>query len=174
MASVALMRTPVRLRGTSFLETPAASLPEQRLRQVDRPWTSGATLTATDPLIASYIRGQHFLAAMQLGEPYRVSLALVLEAVQASMPRFARYSRSREVLAMASRIAERLDIPHAKAMARLGAAGVAFFWGRMQEALHAGLDADEILRAECRGVSLARHARAPRLRSTPPIATSAC
>lgn len=153
LAAVVLTRIRGQLRGMSYREVSADQVPESLLKKVDRLWISGATLTPTDPLLASYIHGQHYLLALRIGEPNRIALAFALEAVQLAMLGSKNQLRSRELLESARSIAERLKNPHAKAMAYVGAAGVAYFSGRMPEALRFGIEAEETLRNECRGVA---------------------
>jgi hypothetical protein len=153
LGAVAATRVRIRLRGLGFREHQAHEVPPAVLTHIDRLWTAGATLTLVDPMLSSYIRGQHLLLALRAGEPYRISVGLALEAVQRIMGGARGYPGARRILDRAREIAVKCGRPHGEAMVLTAEAGVAYFSGRVRDAFRFGAQGEEILRTQCTGVA---------------------
>jgi eukaryotic-like serine/threonine-protein kinase len=151
LASIVATRTRVRICGYNKIAKKEVALASSVERRLERLWGSGVTLTATDPMVASLIRGHHYLAAMHSGSVLHASLALSLEAVQTAMT--SGRERSEDLLVQAQFFAELSNNDYARSMCLLGKSGAAFFHGDMKASFEIGLLAEESLRAEHRGVT---------------------
>ncbi len=150
-------RLRLKLRGLRFRERPAAEVPAELLLRIDTCRSIAMGLANVQPMLGMSFATSHLFHALEAGEPYRLSLALALEAAYSAAAGSKSHRRTAGLVAAASALADRVaevkGQPHAQAMA-LFAAGIAqYFEGNASRALELLLRADTVLRERCTGVA---------------------
>lgn len=154
-------RLRLKLRGLRFRERPAAGVPPALLLRIDTCRSIAMGLANVQPMLGMSFATSHLLNALEAGEPYRLSLALALEAAYSAAGGSQSHGRTARLVEAAGELAdrvpeERVERPHAQGMA-LFAAGIAqYFEGGAGRALDLLLRADALLRERCTGVSWER------------------
>jgi hypothetical protein len=116
------------------------------LARVDLLWAAGSALGAIDLVRGTHFQTRHVLAALDCGDPYRISRALSAEAVFLAGSARDR-PRAAEAIATGRRLAAESGDPRALAFAEIGEG-----WSAMQEGRwRAGLEACD------RGMAIFRH-----------------
>lgn len=156
LASALLQRARLRLRGRRFRPVDEPLLPPGDLLQIDTCWTAVQGFRMTDATHALTFAARFLQLALELGEPYRVSLGLSLEATTLAAlgitPSIRR--RTAEVLEEGSALAHRIGSQQAIAFNHFSGGVVASFFGRWREALVQCDRAIEIFEERCTGVAL--------------------
>jgi serine/threonine protein kinase len=153
LVSLLVHRFELRLRGLQFKERRVDEVPADELLRVDTCWTVAAGLAMVDNIRGADFQTRHLLLALCAGEPYRIARALATEAGftatlgSRSRRRAERFSR------MAQELADRVENPHAVAMAKMTAGVSKFLFGEWRNGLALCETAYEILRDQCTGVS---------------------
>jgi serine/threonine protein kinase/tetratricopeptide (TPR) repeat protein len=145
-----------RARGYGFTERAERTLSAEDLLRLDTCWAAAQGFRMTEVTYAMTFASRFLRLALDLGEPYRISLGMSLQAT--SLVAFslgpAMRRRSAELLDQAERIARRLDAPRAIAFNLFSAGVVASFSGRWRAALERCDQAIELYRDQCTGVTL--------------------
>ncbi len=151
-------RLRLKLRGLRFRERPAQELPPQQLLRIDTCRSIAMGLANVQPMLGMSFATSHLFYALEAGEPYRLSLALALEAAYSAAGGSKSHHRTAKLVAAATDLADKVPNDeaaksHAQGMA-LFAAGIArYFEGDAARALELLLRADTVLRERCTGVS---------------------
>ena len=153
LLSLLWRRLRIRLRGLQFRERDAAGLPAEELMRIDTCWAVSVGLSQVDTIRGADFQARHLLLALDAGEPYRVARALALEAGHASTAGASARPRVRRLLAAAREIAERLNNPHALALADLNAGVAAYMEGAFRDSVERLGLAEKTLRERCTGVA---------------------
>ncbi|HET7546110.1 MAG TPA: hypothetical protein VFK05_39850, partial [Polyangiaceae bacterium] len=113
LASLAVRRLAIRLRGIRFTRRAAASVPPAELARIDAAWTVQVGLSTVDNLRAASIQSGCLLMALRVGEPFRVVRALASEAAYIGTKGVATRARVDRLLALAQNLATELADPYA-------------------------------------------------------------
>ncbi|KAF0199546.1 MAG: ATPase/protein kinase family protein, partial [bacterium] len=144
--SAFLRRTYLKVRGLNFQEREAESLSAEEIAKVDTLWSVTIGLTFVDPVRAADFQARHLLYALNLGEPYRVARALALDVIHAAGGGGHVKDESERLVQTALALAERIQHPHALAVATLTAGAAAHLIGNWHKAKELLERAEAILR----------------------------
>ncbi len=154
LAGIGWTRLRIWARGYGFRERAASELRADELVHVDTLWGAATGLGVVDYLRTVYYQQLHLLAALGLGEPRRISLALGLEAgtlVAGAAAGPAR--RATRMLADAHALALRTGDDRAIATAPLMSALTDIQLCRWEQALRGFDEAEALLRERCSNVA---------------------
>jgi hypothetical protein len=158
LASLVWNRGILLIRGTRFHRRTEREIPPESLLRLDTCWSVTIGLMFVRPLTALMLQARHVRMALSLGEPYRVSRALALDAGFMAASGVRRHHTTNVLLKQAQDLANEIANPHAMAVTTLAEGFVRFFQGRWRRALD-GLEAGEtMLRERCTGVAWEMHA----------------
>jgi hypothetical protein len=150
LLSLLFRRAQIRLRGLHFREQdPAPEL----LRRIDVCWSATVGLGMVDLIRGNDFQTRHLLLALQAGEPYRVARALAVEAGYLATAGGPGLGRTTTVVEAAQKLAQRVDHPHALALAALFSAYRTFLVGAWAETRRQMESAECMLRDRCSGVA---------------------
>ena len=135
IASLAVQRTRLRLRGLAFHEQPAARIDPGLLRRADVAWSAGMALGLVDTLRAADFQCRSLLLALEAGEPARIARGLAAEALFGALPGSRTRARSAAYLERADVLASRLDEPYVLAITASSRGIVGFLEGRFRRGL---------------------------------------
>ena len=124
IASLVWQRVRLALRGTRHRERAEAALAPREVERIDALWTAATCLSLIDILRGADFQTRHLRAALDAGEPTRLSRALALAAIYEGAGGSRGRARGRRLIERAAAIAERTGDPLARAML-LFAEGVA-------------------------------------------------
>jgi hypothetical protein len=153
LAALLARRVQVRVRGLGFRERDASQLSVDTLTRIDTCWAAAVGFANVDTIRAAHFQTQHLLLALAAGEPYRVARALAMEGGFASTAGLPGQARGERLLAASAALAERIDHPHAIALATLISGVAAFQVGNWRGARERLERADALLRDRCTGVA---------------------
>lgn len=153
VASLALRRVLVRVRGTRFRARAPSALSRQELSRVDTCWSVALGLGLIDSIRGADFQARHLLAALGTGEPYRVARALCLETAYTAGGGGRTLERTRRLAAEARAVAERTGVPHAIGLASGVSALACFLRGEWRAAVDEYRRAEQIFREQCAGAA---------------------
>ena len=154
VASMIRNRVLLRLRGLRHQVRDEAAVAPDDLTSIDACVAVGLGLGMVDTIRGFDVHTRSLLRALKVGEPSRVARAVAMEAgYHAAVRGVKGRDRTRDLLAIARQLAERVDHPHATAMVELMTASSAWSEGRWGSAARHAVDAMEILRGQCTGVT---------------------
>ena len=155
LLSLLLRRLWIRVRGLSFVEREARSIPLQDLVGVDTCWSVAQGLGVVDTIRAADFQARHLLLALRAGDPYRVSRALAVEAGYHALSGGRRRSHTQLLLQANRALAQRIQPqqPHALGLATMVEGMAAFLEGRWSDARELHEQAETVLRERCVGVA---------------------
>jgi hypothetical protein len=154
LAGVGLHRLRIWARGYGFRERPEAELRADELVHLDTLWAAATGLGVVDFIRPVYFLQLHLLAALRLGEPRRISLALGLEAsTMVAKVGEERAQRAAKMLEEARALAERTGDARAIATAPLMSGLTDFQSCRWATALRSFEEAEALLRERCSNVA---------------------
>ncbi|MGH9382814.1 MAG: serine/threonine-protein kinase PknK [Vicinamibacterales bacterium] len=153
LLSLAVRRLELRLRGLGFTPRLETEVPKPDLERVDVFWSVATGMTIADPIRGAEFQTHDLILALRAGEPYRISRALAWEAAHVSMNGIRLKPRSDAHLTAADALASQLNRPHATGMARMSRGVAAYFHGDFKLCQRCCLEAAEIFRNSCTGVS---------------------
>jgi hypothetical protein len=146
-------RILIRLRGLGFRERDASQISQEDLIRVDACWTLSIGFSNINPIRGRDFQNRHLLLALRAGEPYRVALAIANEAGYSAMDGWHDKERTGRLVRKAMTLAERVNRPHAIAMAYMAASIAAHLEGRWKTAWELAQKEVAILRESCTGVA---------------------
>lgn len=153
LLSFLLGRLRLRLRGFGYHRRDVSQIPALELLRVDVYWSLSMGLATANLSSLRLLDGivRYELYALRLGEPYRVALALGLEAFYAMGTGSLGKHRVAPLLARAERVAKEVDSAHA--LGFLGFLGGFYHMsqGEWARGLDAMKQAEELLRSRCQG-----------------------
>lgn len=146
-------RLLLKLRGLRFRERAAADLPADQLLRIDTCRSIAMGVANVQPMLGMSFATSHLLYALEAGEPYRLSLALALEAAYSAAGGTKSHQRTARLIEAASTLAEKVGNSHAQGMALFISGLALYFEGQPARALDFLKRADNVLRERCTGVS---------------------
>jgi tRNA A-37 threonylcarbamoyl transferase component Bud32 len=154
LLSLLVLRLRLWFRGLRYRERDASQVPSEELLRIDLCWAATVGMTVADNVHGTAFQVRHLLLALRAGEPYRVALALGMEAGLSAIPGGRSQARALELQRKAIALAERIRNPHALAVATvMGGATRAWLVGRWRETREMADRAETILREQCTGVA---------------------
>ncbi len=150
--SLLFHRLQLRLRGFEFRERSATEIPPDELIRIDTCWSVSTALSMSSTVRARDFQTRHLLLALKAGEPYRVARAMGVEAAFAGLGGSRARRRTERLVARAMALAERVNRPHAVAIAYIGAGMSAHLEGRWEAGWENARRCEQILREQCTGV----------------------
>ncbi|HEX2568213.1 MAG TPA: AAA family ATPase, partial [Polyangia bacterium] len=153
LARFLLLRMRLWLRGLEFRKTDEAALSPEALVAVDTCRMVSLGLSMVDSIRAAEFQARGLLLALELGEPYRVSLTLSAEIPFSALDGGAQRERTAALSRQAEALALEVGEPHAIGLMRSSQAGAAWLEGRWRQALELAEESEDILRRRCTGVS---------------------
>ena len=149
MASLALRRAVIRLRGLGFEKRRADEVPPAALARIDTCWSVSVGLGMVDHLRGSDFQSRNLLLALRAGEPLRLSRALSIEACYAAAA--GGNKRAQRILEVAAKLADEIQHPHALAWVLTGRATAALLDGRWKASDEWCQQAEKVFREQCPG-----------------------
>jgi eukaryotic-like serine/threonine-protein kinase len=134
LASYLAQRARLAIRGRRFKEREVEEISVDDLARVDVCWTVGTGLAAVDVVRGGDFQTRHLLHALDIGDPYRISRGLSLEAIMGALDGTRGQLRARTIVPEALTLAERIGNPHAVGWARAAAAVLAWSEARWRDA----------------------------------------
>jgi tetratricopeptide (TPR) repeat protein len=156
LAALLLRRAQLRLRGSRFVERSLDELTPRDLLRLDLCWSVAVGLAMVDNIHGCGFLTLNLLLALRAGEPYRIARALAFEACFSANRGVATAARTRQLVAEAYAIAERIGDDHALAWAAAARATASVLEGRWSEAADETLRAEAMFR-ECTGATWERN-----------------
>jgi len=153
LRSLLFNRARIRVRGLRHTVRPAAEVPAEELLQIDTCWSVAIGLTFVDFIYGADFQMRHLLRALDAGEPYRLALAVALEAGWGATAGHSAAERTDRQLALAAELAERSGVAHARAMVAFNRGLAAFLQGRNADCADHMRRAEAILTSECTDVT---------------------
>jgi hypothetical protein len=157
LAGFLARRAQIRVRGLGFREVDESQVTPAELTLIDTCWSVATGLAMVDTIRGADFQTRHLLLALRAGEPYRVARALAMEAAYSAIDGGRSWKRTEELLEAATRLAARIDHPHAIGLATTVAGSASFLVGRWRDAVRQCGAATEIFRDECRGATWELH-----------------
>lgn len=148
----------LRLRGTRYRERFEHEIPAEELARLDTCW-SATVLMITGGFRALPFATGFPLLALQVGEPYRVSLALAQLGVLRSYE--GDWEGAMEVFGRAESLARRLGRPQALGYARMALGFAHVMRGAWRAALGCSVEAEAIFREQSDAIQLERSSTQP-------------
>jgi eukaryotic-like serine/threonine-protein kinase len=151
--NVVWLRIRLRVRGLGFHLRPLHEVPPAMLAKMDVCESAGFALSMTNPWSLLELQTRSFLLALAMGEAQRLAMAFGFEAIFSSLvgPRGRRHAT--ELLATATRLAERVDRPLPRARVLIADALLAFHTGHWRHADETIERAERLLRDHCIGAN---------------------
>ena len=140
-------------RNPELREIAERSMSAAELRRIDVTWSASAGLSMMDIVLGAAFQAYNLVVALRAGEPYRIARAMAWEAAHTSNGGSDAWPRTLELIDAASRLAKKVDHPHATAMVMMARGIAEFTMGRFRDAVPLLDEAEEIFRDRCTGVT---------------------
>ena len=151
--SVASRLLWLRLRGTSFVERPAASISAKNRRLLDVLWSVNIGLGVVDILHADDFLLRFLMLALKTGDILRVSQGLSMLAGQIAAIGRSHFGFSMQLLSKAEVLARRSSDPHAIGLTMMCRGVVHYFSGEWEAARTDLTAVEQYFLSHCHGVS---------------------
>ncbi|HZS41896.1 MAG TPA: AAA family ATPase [Polyangia bacterium] len=152
LASLIWRRAQLRLRGLGFRERAEDQIEPRSLQRIDALWSASIGLAMVDPIRGAAFQTRNLLLSLEAGEPYRVARALAMEACFSASWGGPLSRRTRKLLESTRALADRIESPHARALAVSAAAIADIVGGRFKRGVELVREAQKMFRADCSGV----------------------
>lgn len=149
-------RLKVRVGGYAFVERAAKETPPRELLRIDTCLSAATGLGIVDTIRGADFQAQHLLLSLAAGEPSRVALALGMETSFLAAGGTATKRRTARALALAERLAQRIDDPYVAGRILVNGGIAAFLEGRWSAAVDLCDRAELTFRKRCTGVAWER------------------
>lgn len=153
LTSLLYRRARLKLRGLEFRQRPEATIPHEKLRQLDTCFSVSVGFSAIDPFNAASYQALHLLRALEAGEPKRLAQGLILEAGHQSTISAASAEKTRPLLDRAAELNRDLDEPYLAAFAKTMEGVRQFGIGSFACCQRSCDEAISIYRAHCSGAT---------------------
>jgi eukaryotic-like serine/threonine-protein kinase len=153
MASIALRRAALAVRGLRFTERKATEVDPRQLMVIDTCWSAAIALSMVDTVRGTDFAIRHLLLALRAGEPSRIARGLAAEAAYRAVEGADATAATARLLARAHEVGERTQEPYVIASCRLGAGAAAYHHGDWPLGLRLCAEAEQIFQERCTGVS---------------------
>ena len=140
-------------RSPDLHEKTERQVPAEDLRRIDLTWSASAGLSMMDIVLGAAFQAYNLIVALRAGEPYRIARAMAWEAAHTSNGGSDEWPRTLELIDAASRLARKVENPHATAMVTMARGIAEFTMGRFREAVPLLAEAEGIFRDRCTGVT---------------------
>lgn len=140
-------------RSPELHEKAEQKVPVEDLRRIDLTWSASAGLSMMDIVLGAAFQAYNLVVALRAGEPYRIARAMAWEAAHTSNGGSDEWPRTLELIDAASRLAKKVEKPHATAMVTMARGIAEFTMGRFREAVPLLAEAEAIFRDRCTGVT---------------------
>jgi hypothetical protein len=134
LRSAVLQRARLRLRGLGFVERKASEVPPDELRRVDVLTTTASGLPFIDPMLGKALQFRFLRAALDAGEPHRLSYALSEELGYLGMAGVKNKKRVEEVTRILGKVSARNQHPGLAGFATASEGLAMFLMGRWRDA----------------------------------------
>ena len=134
LLSLVARRSRLRWRGLRYAQRRVSEIPASDLLQVDACWSVMTGLALVDMVRAADFSTRHLLLALDAGEPYRIARGMATEAAHVAGAGGRNRERAADLLRRAQELAQRIDHPHALAVAALCDGICAVAAGRWKDA----------------------------------------
>jgi serine/threonine protein kinase len=151
--SVAWRLLWLRLRGTGFVERPAASISARNERLLDVLWSVNIGLGVVDILHADDCLLRFLMLALKTGDILRVSQGLSMLAGQIAAIGRSHFWFSMQLLSKAEVLARRSSDPHAIGLTKMCHGVVHYFAGEWDDARNELTAVEQYFLSHCHGVS---------------------
>ncbi|MDX6696034.1 MAG: eukaryotic-like serine/threonine-protein kinase [Blastocatellia bacterium] len=153
LASLALRRAQLWLRGLNYVERAESEVAPGDLLRIDTCWSASAGLILVDNIRGVDFQTRHLLLALRAGEPYRLARALAIEAGLSATGGKSTRKRAMRFLKEAEALSEKVQRPQVKGLVIINEAAAAYLVGEWRRAYELCERAVEILRDQCTGVN---------------------
>jgi tetratricopeptide (TPR) repeat protein len=154
LGSVLYNRMVLQLRGLSFERKEEAACAEGSLRRVDALCSAASAFAMIDPFVAASFHARHMLAALRLGEPFRVSRALSMYTINVAVGGTTKREQAQKQRAMNRELmAQQPAHPFLEGMAHGMDGFCEYFLGEWDKAKEELVRAEKVLREQCLGAS---------------------
>jgi serine/threonine protein kinase len=153
LASLALRRAQLWMRGLSYTERSEDEVAPEDLRRIDICWSVAAGLALVDNIRSVDFQTRHLLLALRAGERYRVARALAIEAGLSATAGEPKRKRTARFLKEAQTLASQVRNPNLTGLVIINEAAAAYLVGEWRKAYTLCESAAEIFRDQCTGVS---------------------
>jgi tRNA A-37 threonylcarbamoyl transferase component Bud32 len=134
LRSALFQRVRLRLRGLGYVERAASEVPPEVLRRVDVITTVASGLPFIDPIVGMALQFRALRAALDAGEPQRLSYALSEELGYLGVAGVANEKRIEEVTRLLGKVSARSQHPGLAGFASAAEGLAAFLLGRWRNA----------------------------------------
>ncbi|HNJ41728.1 MAG TPA: hypothetical protein PKZ53_14635, partial [Acidobacteriota bacterium] len=151
LLSIAIGRAKLWLRGMNYQERHPPEIGDQELLRITALFTTIDSLVGVNPLQAYELQTKHLLLALQAGEPYRLTKALMYESIFSGFSGTRKNQSSLQFIKMAEDLAHRTANSELCAMVHFGRCVTSFARGNWNAAWHSFRVGEEITQKECTG-----------------------
>lgn len=141
----------LKRRGLDFTEREPVD--PETLTQLDILWSASIGMSMASPLESQAIQKRHLLLALNAGDPARATRALCVELAFSGLAGGRDERTSQDLSARAHALAERVGLPHGRALAAMSDGATHWLRGRWSQARDAMNEALATYRAACTGVT---------------------
>ena len=153
LASLILRRTLLRVRGINYRGSPPNAIAEREIARIDICWVVAAGLALVDNVRAADFQTRQLLLSLKVGDPYRITRALAVEAGFIAARGKRASGRAAQLLDVATEQATRLQDPYLNGLTALIKGIISFLGGRWLDAISACEQAEAILVQQCHGAT---------------------
>lgn len=157
LLSLVYSRLRIKLRGLTFRECPAESIPPKALEEIDVLWAATMGLSTVDILRGSVFQGRQLLKALDVGEPYRVVRALAHETIFVAQHGNRSLRATQRIVSTTLALAERLAHPESMARAFIASGIAGTLQGRWRSSAEHLSRAETVMRDRCTGMDFELH-----------------
>jgi hypothetical protein len=145
-------RIKIWLRGLEFRQRGVDQISSQELMRIDICWSVANGLSLVNLIYSGVFSTHHLLLALKAGEPYRISLAIALEAIFIALGGVKNRSNAEALLQKSKALAKQINHPYAIGLTSRVAGSIAALAGDWQTGRELSEKAEIILREQCIGV----------------------
>jgi serine/threonine protein kinase len=153
LASLALSRARIRLRGFHFRERAESDVDPEALTRMDVSWSASIGLSVLDHISCAAFQCGYMLQALRTGEPRRIARSICIEAGMSSTGGSSTAARTRRLLDESEQLASRLGDPFLLGWHKVVEGMAEMMAGRWRRALQLSDQGAAMLRSRCTGVA---------------------
>jgi tetratricopeptide (TPR) repeat protein len=151
LVELVFWRTILALRGYGYRECDPSHVAARELTRIDIIWSVAFALALVDVKRGQLFQTRNLLFSLRVGETYRVSRALSIEASYAGTRGGKGWRRTSELLKKSDALAHKLGDPHAIAWSKACATAALYLNGKFRESLRLCDEAQAMYREEAAG-----------------------
>jgi serine/threonine protein kinase len=150
--SLLLNRAHIRISGLHW-RPPGREMTAREVSHADASWSVIKGLSMVNTMRAAEFHSRNLLRTLRLGDPYHASRALSVEAGYSALSGCKAQVKTKQILDMATRLAQASGNSDALGLTRLVSGMVAFLEGKWASARESLYTAEDFLRQQCTGVA---------------------